>query len=85
MITSTLIFQSDLFTDYIVYNDETHKEYLVTVDHTENTCYCTCPDFKYRKDSLRFGGVKLEDTDNHCKHIKEVMSNAVQERSYCYS
>ena len=75
MISSTLIFKSDIWDDYIVYNDETHNEYLVTVDHQEKTCYCTCPDFKYRKDNLKFGGVKLDDKENHCKHIRGVFNN----------
>ena len=33
-----------------------NTSYLVTVDHDEKTCYCTCPDFHYRKDNLKFGG-----------------------------
>lgn len=48
--------------------------YLVTIDHDEETCYCTCPDFRYRKDNLKFGGAKLSDVNNHCKHIKEVLN-----------
>lgn len=74
MITSTLIFNSELYTDYIVYNDETHHEYLVTVDHEEQTCYCTCPDFQYRKQTEKFGGAKLTDVSNQCKHIREVLN-----------
>ena len=49
------------------------KTYLVTVDHDEKTVYCTCPDFKYRKDNLKFGGAMLDDVNNHCKHIKRVL------------
>lgn len=49
MISSTKIFDSETFSDWIVYNDETHREYLVTVDHEDDICYCTCPDFQYRK------------------------------------
>ena len=48
--------------------------YLVTIDHDENTCYCTCPDFQYRKDNLKFGGAKIDDNENHCKHIMEVLN-----------
>jgi len=48
--------------------------YLVTLDHDENTCYCTCPDFQYRKDNLKFGGAKIDDVNNHCKHLKEVLN-----------
>lgn len=73
MISSTLIFQSDIFTDYIVYNDKKHTEYLVTVDHEEQTVKCDCPDFKYRKENLRYGGAKLDDVNNHCKHIKKIL------------
>ena len=75
MISSTLIFQSEMFSDWIIYNDETHGEYLVTVDHSEDTCYCTCPDFQYRKQTEKFGGAKLDDNSHHCKHIRRVMDN----------
>ena len=51
-----------------------NTSYLVTIDHDEKTCYCTCPDFQYRKDNLKFGGAKLDDEDHHCKHIKEVLN-----------
>ena len=73
MISSTLIFNSEIFTDYIVYNDKNHTEYLVTVDHEEKTVKCDCPDFKFRKQSGPYGCVKLEDTDNHCKHIRKAL------------
>ena len=46
MITSTQIFQSPIFSDWIVYNDKSNSEYLVTVDHEENTVKCDCADFK---------------------------------------
>ena len=45
MISSTLIFNSDIFIDWLVYNDEKHTEYLVTVDLEERTVKCDCPDF----------------------------------------
>ncbi len=45
--------------------------YLISLDHDEDTIRCDCPDFHYRKENLRFGGVKLNDNDNHCKHIRE--------------
>lgn len=50
-----------------------NTSYLVTVDNDENTCYCTCPDFRFRKDNLKFGGAKLDDVNNHCKHIKKCL------------
>lgn len=49
------------------------KVYLVTMDHDEKTVHCDCPDFQYRKNVLRFGGAKLTDVNNHCKHIKEIL------------
>ena len=62
------------------------KEYLVTVDHEEQTVYCTCPDFKYRKDNLKFGGAKLDDVNNHWKHSKKVMEGMnEQKESNSYS
>lgn len=73
MISSTPIFSSEIFSDWIVYNDETHGEYLVSVDHEEGTVQCDCPDFKFRKENLQFGGAKLEDVNKHCKHIREVL------------
>ena len=75
MISSTLIFKSEMFSDWIIYNDETNREYLVTVYHEENTCYCTCPDFQYRKQTEKFGGAKLDDNAHHCKHIRQVMAH----------
>ena len=74
MISSTPIFKSETYDDFMIYNDKSHSEYLVTIDKEEGTVYCTCPDFKYRKDNLKFGGAKLEDTDNHCKHIKKILN-----------
>ena len=73
MITSTQIFQSPIFSDWIVYNDKSNSEYLVTVDHEEGTVKCDCPDFKFRRQNQEYGCVKLEDTDNHCKHIRKAL------------
>ena len=28
---------------------------------------------RYRKDNLKFGGAKLDDVNNHCKHIKKIL------------
>ena len=49
IIASALIFQSEIFSDWLVYNDKKHTEYLVTVDHEEKTVKCDFPDFKYRR------------------------------------
>lgn len=73
MITSTPIFQSEIFNDFMIYNDETHQEYMVTIDKEERTVYCTCPHFQYRLQNQKFGGVKIEDTEHHCKHIKKTL------------
>ena len=73
MITSTLIFNSEIFTDYLVYNDKSHSEYLVTVDHEEGTVKCDCPDFKFRRQNQKYGCVKLSDEKNHCKHIRQAL------------
>ena len=73
MISSTLIFNSEIFTDYIVYNDKSHTEYLVQVDHEEGTVKCDCPDFKFRKQSGPYGCASLEDTEHHCKHIRKAL------------
>ena len=50
-----------------------NTSYLVTIDHDEKTCYCTCPDFHYRKDNLKFGGARLDDVNNHCKHLRKIL------------
>lgn len=73
MISSTPIFNSDIFTDFMIYNDESHTEYMVTIDKEDMTVYCTCPDFKFRRQTEKWGGAKLEDTEHHCKHIREVL------------
>ena len=74
MISSTLIFHSLIFTDYLVYNDEKHTEYLVTVDHEEGTVKCDCPDFTFRRMNTKHGGARLDDPAHHCKHIKEALN-----------
>lgn len=73
MISSALIFKSEIFSDWLVYNDKKHTEYLVTVDHEEGTVKCDCPDFKFRKQNQEYGCVKIEDTENHCKHIRKAL------------
>ena len=51
------------------------KEYLVVMDHDEGTILCDCPDFTYRKNKLRFGGVDIdEDSTCFCKHIRECLN-----------
>ena len=73
MISSTPIFKSEIFSDWLVYNDEKHTEYLVSVDHEEGTVKCDCPDFQFRKGFGPYGTAKLEDVNNHCKHIHKAL------------
>ena len=73
MISSTLIFNSEIFTDYLVYNDKSHNEYLVTIDHEEGTVKCDCPDFKFRRQNQKYGCVKIGDVNNYCKHIRKTL------------
>ncbi len=66
-------FRNDYWEDYFVKSTPKSKSHLVTIDIKEQTVHCDCEDFKYRKENLKFGGVSLDDTDNHCKHIKSVL------------
>lgn len=59
--------------DYILRTDKKSRSHLVTIDLKEETVHCDCEDFKYRRQHLKFGGAKLDDSDNHCKHIKSVL------------
>ena len=59
--------------DYFIKSTERSQTHLVTIDLKEQTVHCDCEDFKYRKENLKFGGVKLSDIENHCKHIREVL------------
>ncbi len=66
-------FRNDYWEDYFVKSSPKGRTHLVTIDVKEQTVHCDCEDFKYRKEKLKFGGVGLNDTDNHCKHIREVL------------
>ena len=77
MISSTLIFNSDIFIDWLVYNDEKHTEYLVTVDLEEGTVKCDCPDFQFRKQNQEHGCAKLTDIEHHCKHIRKALGGSL--------
>ena len=68
----TSFIKNEYWEDWYVLS-ATGKQYLITIDLIEKTVYCTCPDFKYRKDNLKFGGALLTDKDNHCKHIEYVL------------
>ena len=76
-MSANSFFNSDIFIDWLVYNDEKHTEYLVTVDLEERTVKCDCPDFKFRKQNQEHGCAKLTDIEHHCKHIKAALGGAV--------
>lgn len=63
--------------EYALYRVKSHSNpnisYGVDIDKVEGTCFCECPDFRYRKQTEKWGGAKLDDTNNHCKHIGEVL------------
>lgn len=66
-------FRNEYWEDYFIKSSPTSDTHLVTIDLKEETVHCDCLDFKYRKENLKFGGVKLTDKENHCKHIREVL------------
>ena len=65
--------KNDQWEDYFILSKSSNKQYIVTIDIVEDTVSCECEDFKYRKENLKFGGVRLKDTENHCKHIRKVL------------
>lgn len=67
-------FRNEYWEDYFVKSDPKANTHMVTIDLKENTIHCDCEDYKFRKRKLRFGGVKLTDTENQCKHMKEVIN-----------
>ena len=66
-------FRNEYWEDYFLKSNPKSRTHLVTIDLKENTVMCDCEDFKFRKENLKFGGVALADTENHCKHIREVL------------
>lgn len=66
-------FRNDYWEDYFLKTDKDSETHLVTIDLKEQTVHCDCKDFKFRKENLKFGGVALNDTENHCKHIKSAL------------
>ena len=65
--------KNELWEDYCIKSMASGKSYIITIDVMEQTVSCDCEDFKYRKENLKFGGVKLSDYKNHCKHIKKIL------------
>lgn len=74
-------YSNPYYEDYFVQTDKDSRPHLVTIDKKEQSIHCDCEDFKFRKENLRFGGVLLSDTANHCKHqrwclqIREVIND----------
>lgn len=67
------ITRNEYWEDYLLKTDSKSRSHLVTIDLKELSVHCDCEDFKYRKENLKFGGVLLSDTENHCKHIRSVL------------
>lgn len=47
--------------------------YGVDIDKHEGTVFCDCEDFRYRKQTERWGGARLDEPEHHCKHIRQVI------------
>jgi len=47
--------------------------YGVDIDKQEGTVFCDCPDFRFRKQTEKYGGANINDKRNHCKHITEIL------------
>jgi len=58
---------------FTVKSSDGKREYCVDIDLDDMTVYCDCPDFKYRRQTERWGGALLNDGSHHCKHIKSVL------------
>jgi len=65
--------KNEIWEDYYIKSKASNKSYIITIDVAEKTVSCDCEDFKYRKENLKFGGVKLSDSKNHCKHIRKIL------------
>ena len=72
MIVEKLV-KNEQWEDYFILSKSSNKQYIITIDIVEDTVCCDCEDFKYRKENLRFGGVRINDKANHCKHIKKIL------------
>lgn len=66
--------EDDTVALYRVRSDSNHNiSYGVDIDKQEGTCFCDCPDFRFRRQTEKYGGARLDDKDHHCKHIREIM------------
>lgn len=70
-----LVYEEDGEASFLVASHSSDAEYCVDINLKEKTVYCTCPDFLFRKSYLEFGGARLGDKDNYCKHIREVLED----------
>jgi hypothetical protein len=70
-----LVYEDDGETSFLVLSHSSDIEYVVDINLKEKTVYCTCPDFTFRKSYLEYGGARLGDKDNYCKHIREVLED----------
>ena len=59
-----------VYDDFFVKDNPKSRTHLVTIDKQDKTVHCDCEDFKFRKENLEFGGVTVDDKENHCKHIR---------------
>lgn len=62
-------YSNDFYEDFFVKSSKKSRTHLVSIDKKEQSAFCDCEDFRFRKENLKFGGVALSDKENHCKHI----------------
>lgn len=70
----TLLAEDETIALYRVQSESNDDlSYGVDIDKVEGTVFCDCPDFRFRKQTEKWGGAKLTDVSNHCKHIIGVL------------
>lgn len=50
-----------------------NMDYGVDIDKVEGTVFCDCPHFINRLQTEKWGGARIDDSEHHCKHIREVL------------
>lgn len=69
-----LLTEDETIALYRVQSESTdNMTYGVDIDKEEGTVFCDCPDFRYRKQTEKWGGARLDDHTHHCKHIKQIL------------
>ena len=70
----TLLAENEEYEFYRVasFSDE-NINYGVDIDKVERTCFCDCPHFINRLQTEKWGGARIDDSEHHCKHIREVL------------